>query len=265
MRMILLALLALLALVLASAPAQAGSRLVDRPAAREALAQGAGGARAADAPARIRRPTWLRRVTVTEYYPVPERFFVGRRVRAPGIPGLHRIDWLYSARGLTMEGDGVGLDGRRYSIESVGSGGWVDRLGRRSCIGCARGVFWRAGGFYRNSAKRLTFPLEAGGWFNGVGRRWVPLPGVSFDTGPSLDLEYYASLAVDPRVIPLGSRVYVPYYAKRKLGNGWFVAQDTGGAIGGRHVDVYRPAPASADEHGRTLRDQRIYVVPPRR
>ena len=264
MRFTLLALLAGLALAVAAVPASGGSRVVDRPAAREALERG-GGPATARAAARIRRPTWVSRVHVTEYYPVPERFFVGRRVRAPGLAGLHRIDWLYSARGLTMEGDGVGLDGRRYSIESVGRGGWVDRLGRRSCIGCARGVYWRAGGFYRNAAGRLTFPLDAGGWFNGAGRRWVPLPGVSFDTGPSLDLAYYASLAVDPRVIPLGSRVYIPYYARRKLGNGWFRAQDTGGAIGGRHVDVYRPPPSSAADHGRTLRGQRIYVVPPRR
>jgi 3D (Asp-Asp-Asp) domain-containing protein len=252
-------LLAILVLLVAAAPAGAGagSRVVDRPAARQAIAHGA-------KTAKIRKPTWISRVAITEYYPVPESSFVGRKVRAPGLPGMHRIDWLYSARGLTMEGDGVGLDGKRYSVQSVGRGGWVDRLGRRSCIGCARGVYWRAGGFYRNSAKRLTYPLDAGGWFNGAGRKWVPLPGVSFDTGPSLDLDYYASLAVDPRVIPLGSRVYVPYYAKRKLGTGWFVAQDTGGAIGGRHIDVYRPAPESG-EGGRSLRGQRIYVVPPRR
>ncbi|MDX6698822.1 MAG: hypothetical protein QOE65_2219 [Solirubrobacteraceae bacterium] len=258
MRFALLALAFALVLALAP-PAVAGPRLVDRPAARAALAHA--GSKAATR--KIRKPTWVSGVSVTEYFPVPEAWFVGEKVRGPGIPGLHRIDWLYSARGLTMEGDGVGLDGQRYSIESVGSAGWVDRLGRRSCIGCARGVYWRAGGFYRNSANRLTYPLDAGGWFNGVGRKWVPLPGVRFDSGPSLDLTYYASVAVDPRVIPLGSRVYIPYYAKRKLGTGWFVAEDTGGAIGGKHVDVYRPAPDS-DSGGRSLSGERIYVVPPR-
>lgn len=40
-----------------------------------------------------------------------------------------------------------------------------------------------------------------------------------------------AGLAVDPRVIPLGSRVYVPGY-------GVLVADDTGGAIRGRRVDI---------------------------
>ena len=38
-------------------------------------------------------------------------------------------------------------------------------------------------------------------------------------------------LAVDPRVIPLGSRVYVP-------GHGILVADDTGGAIRGRRIDI---------------------------
>jgi 3D (Asp-Asp-Asp) domain-containing protein len=256
-------LLAALAVALAcAAPAAAGSRVVDRPAARAALARHTASAAASK---KIRKPTWIRNAQITEYYPIPERFFVGRKVRAPGLSGVHRIDWLYSARGLTMEGDGVGLDGRRYHVDSTGHGGWVDRLGRASCIGCSRGVYWRAGGFWRNSSKRLTYPLDGGGWFNGVGQKYVPLPGVAFGAGPSLDLKYYASLAVDPSVIPLGSRVYIPYYAKRKLGTGWFVAQDTGGAIGGRHVDVYRPAPASIDDEGRSLSGQRIYVVPPRR
>ena len=244
------------------APAGAGSRLVDRPAAREALAHGLVSAARIR---KIRKPTWLTRVQVTEYYPIPESFFFGRKVKAPGLPGVHRIDWLYSARGLTMEGDGVGLDGDRYHVESTGSGGWVDKLGRSSCIGCSRGVYWRAGGYWKNSLKRLTYPLDAGGWFNGLGKRYVPLPGVSFGRGPSLDLTYYASLAVDPSVIPMGSRVYIPYYKKRHLGTGWFIAQDTGGAIGGRHVDVYRPAPESIDDEGRSLSGQRIYVVPPRK
>jgi 3D (Asp-Asp-Asp) domain-containing protein len=264
MRLPLLALLLCLAAACAPA-ASAGARVVDRPALRAALARG-GATAHKSATQRIRKPTWVSGVYITEYYPVPERWFVGARVKAAGLSGLHRIDWLYSARGLTMEGDGVGLDGRRYSIGSVGSAGWVDRLGRRSCIGCAGGVFWRAGGYYRNRANRLTFPLDAGGWFSGAGLRWVPLPGVSFNSGPSLDLTYYASLAVDPNVIPIGSRVFIPYYQKQNLGPnpGWFVAQDTGGAIGGRHIDVYRPAPESSSDGGRSLSGQRIRVIPPR-
>jgi hypothetical protein len=209
----------------------------------------------------ITRPMWLSGATVTEYYPVPESWFDGAFVDAPGLSGAHRVDWLYSARGLTMEGDGIGLDGRRYHASDTGRGGWVDRGGRGSCIGCGGGVFWRAGGFWRNARGALTYPLAGGGWFAGAGRRYVPLPGVRFSPGPSRPLRYYQSVAVDPRTIPLGSRVYIPYY--RGISGGWFTAQDTGGAIGGRHVDVYRTPPPGGE--GRSLSAQRIYVEPPRR
>jgi len=92
----------------------------------------------------------------------------------------------------------------------------------------------------------------------------VPLRGVTFAPGPSLPLKYYQSIAVDPSVIALGSRVYIPAYRHDGHG-GWFIAQDTGGAIIGRHVDVYRPPPVAATDTGLELTDQRIYVIAPRR
>jgi 3D (Asp-Asp-Asp) domain-containing protein len=92
--------------------------------------------------------------------------------------------------------------------------------------------------------------------------RTFPYGGVTFAPEPSQPLRYYHSIAVDPRLIPLGSRVYVPAY--RQIGGGWFVAQDTGGAITGPHIDVYRPAPASPQDLGRYMTQQRILVIPPR-
>ena len=65
-------------------------------------------------------------------------------------------------------------------------------------------------------------------------------------------------------MIPLGSRVYVPAYANDGHG-GWFVAQDTGGAINGRHIDVYRTPPASPLDSGQYLTSQRIFVIKPKR
>ncbi len=65
-------------------------------------------------------------------------------------------------------------------------------------------------------------------------------------------------------MIPLGSRVYVPAY--RDDGHdGWFVAQDTGGAINGRHIDVFRPPPTVSGKAGQELTSERIYVIRPRR
>jgi 3D (Asp-Asp-Asp) domain-containing protein len=77
-------------------------------------------------------------------------------------------------------------------------------------------------------------------------------------------LHYYQSIAVDPSVIPLGSRVYVPAYSHDGHG-GWFLAQDTGGAVTGAHIDVYRSPPATPGTSGQELTGQRIYVIKPAR
>lgn len=45
---------------------------------------------------------------------------------------------------------------------------------------------------------------------------------------------HWGTIAVDPGVIRLGSKVYVSGY-------GWSRAEDTGGAIGGAHIDAWVP------------------------
>jgi 3D (Asp-Asp-Asp) domain-containing protein len=210
---------------------------------------------------------WLSSVTITEYWPAPESWFVGRLVSAPGLAGRHRIDWLYSAMGVSMEGQGLGLDGRMYHIDALGIGGWVTRSGAPTSPsnGWAAGPpYWRAGGYWRARGGGVTFPLALGGWSAGPGRTYVPLRGVTFAAGGALSLRFYQSIAVDPSVIPMGSRVYIPAYKHDGYG-GWFVAQDTGGAINGHHVDVYRPPPASPTSGGHYYTGQRIYVIRPHR
>ncbi len=217
-------------------------------------------------PSKHDRGRWLTRVTITEYWPAPENWFVGRLVSAPGLPDRHRIDWLYSAVGVSMEGQGLGLDGRMYHIESLGIAGWVTAAGLPTSPsdGWAAGSpYWRAGGYWRTHSGSITFPLQAGGWSAGRGRDYMPLRGVTFAPGAAVPLSIYQSIAVDPTVIPLGSRVYIPAYKDDGHG-GWFVAQETGGAINGRHVDVYRTPPASATDGGQYRTGQRIYVIEPR-
>ncbi len=218
-------------------------------------------------PSKHARGQWLSRVTITEYWPAPESWFRGRLVTAPGLTGRHRIDWLYSATGVSMEGDGIGLDGRQYHIASLGDGGWVtaDGVTTSPSSGWSAGApYWRAGGYWRNRRGAVTFPLTAGGWSDGPGRRYVPLSDVTFAAGASLPLHFYESIAVDPGVIPLGSRVYVPAYRDDGHG-GWFIAQDTGGAINGRHIDVYRSPPPSPADAGQDLAGERIFVIKPRK
>jgi 3D (Asp-Asp-Asp) domain-containing protein len=217
-------------------------------------------------PGRGGRGVWLRGVRITEYWPAPEAWFVGRPVKAPGLAGRHRIDWLYSAMGVSMQGEGIGLDGRTYHIEALGDGGWVTvgGLPTSPVDGWAAGApYWRAGGYWRNHAGGVSFPLAGGGWSAGTGRRYVPLRGVTFAPGSSLPLSFWQSIAVDPSLIPLGSRVYIPAYRHDGYG-GWFVAQDTGGAIAGRHIDVYRSPPASSSDSGANLSDQSVFILKPR-
>ncbi|WP_409303621.1 ubiquitin-like domain-containing protein [Peribacillus sp. SCS-155] len=62
--------------------------------------------------------------------------------------------------------------------------------------------------------------------------------GINLRANPNVRI-----IAVDPRVIPLGSKVYVEGY-------GYAVAADTGGAIKGHKIDVYFPNTADAYRWG---------------
>lgn len=214
------------------------------------------------APAKAR---WLHDVLITSYYPVPERWFVGKRVAAPGLPGLHRVDWLYSGRGVSMQGDGIGLDGRRYHIRRTGGQGWVDEQGKETVAGgggWTRGFpFWRGVG-WRNRKGEVTFPLAAGGWYRGKPKRYIAPRGIEFGVGPSRPLDFWRSIAVDPGVIPLGSLVFVPRLCDTP-GRGWTVAEDIGGAVIGRHIDLYRPAPPGPHQRTEYFEDARVFVLPP--
>ncbi len=65
----------------------------------------------------------------------------------------------------------------------------------------------------------------------------------------------FRTIAVDPSVIPIGSYVYIE-------GIGWRVAEDTGGAIRGRHIDVLLPSTQEAVRFG-VRRHVRVYILPP--
>lgn len=63
--------------------------------------------------------------------------------------------------------------------------------------------------------------------------------GINLNANPNIKL-----IAVDPRIIPLGSKVYVEGY-------GYAVAGDTGGAIKGNIIDVYFASKSEAYRWGR--------------
>lgn len=61
-----------------------------------------------------------------------------------------------------------------------------------------------------------------------------------------------SSIAVDPRVIPLGSKVYIPGY-------GYAIASDTGGAIKGNIIDLYMNSSEECRQWGR--RNVTLHIV----
>jgi hypothetical protein len=216
----------------------------------------------------IQRPRWLTDVLITEYFPAPESWFNGRLVRAPGLAGVHRIDWLYSARGLAMQGEGIGADGRLYHFAGPYSLTWRNADGALTypCAGNP-GVWTNAapawiGPTPINRDDRVTYPLPNGAWSDGPPTRVAAASASArFAPGASLSLSYWHDAAVDPRMIPHGSSLFVPAYCDTPS-RGWFIAADTGGAILGRHIDIYRSPPRIPWDDG-VLRNQRIFVDPP--
>ena len=67
----------------------------------------------------------------------------------------------------------------------------------------------------------------------------ITATGINLKENPNLKV-----IAVDPSVIPLGSKVWVEGY-------GYAVAGDTGGAIKGSKIDLFMPSKSQAYDFGR--------------
>ncbi len=66
-------------------------------------------------------------------------------------------------------------------------------------------------------------------------------------------------IAVDPKVIPLGTRVYVQSL-DGKPDYGYAIAADTGGSIKGNIIDMWVPTYSEAAQNG--VRKMRVYILP---
>lgn len=217
---------------------------------------------------------WLDGFTTTEYHPTPERWFGGPKRTFPGLEGSHRVAWLLSANGIAMAGHGWGETptgpGTRVASYISGSAGWVNERGRPTRPGSGASGWsagppaWLACG-WKNRRGGWTFPAnylsrgEPVRWANGRPHRWVGC-NVRFSAGLARPLRFWNSVAVDPNLFPLGRTwFYIPAYRNTRCA-GWFRADDIGGAIRGRHIDVFRPAPTSPSLL-RTRYNQRVYVA----
>ncbi len=67
------------------------------------------------------------------------------------------------------------------------------------------------------------------------------------------------AIAVDPRVIPLGSRLYITSQDGSSWVYGYAVAEDTGGAIKGNRIDLYFNSEAQCSSFGR--RSAKVYIL----
>lgn len=87
--------------------------------------------------------------------------------------------------------------------------------------------------------------LEATGYTDIAGDRWNNKTASGSHT-------FVGMVAVDPRVIPLGTKLYVEGY-------GLAIAGDTGGAIKGDKIDLFFETRDQAYEFGR--RDRKVYIL----
>ena len=67
------------------------------------------------------------------------------------------------------------------------------------------------------------------------------------------------AIAVDPRVIPLGSKLYITSADGKSWVYGYAVAEDTGGAIKGNRIDLYFNSEAQCNSFGR--RTAKVYIL----
>jgi 3D (Asp-Asp-Asp) domain-containing protein len=182
---------------------------------------------------------------ITYYWFAPESDGQAQPVTAPGLTGSYREDFLYSAWGVPMEGTGTTLLGRH--VQWAGADGaaayWVNLQGSRTdptAAGWTNGApYWRNGGA-RSATGAVTFRRLDGSWSNGPAVKTLPYHDV-FASGIGSPVTQWHSIATDPSVIPYGTRVYVAALAATPA-KGCFVADDTGGAILQKHIDVLVPA-----------------------
>jgi 3D (Asp-Asp-Asp) domain-containing protein len=179
---------------------------------------------------------------LTYYWFAAESGFVGAKLKAPGIAGTYREDFLYSARGVPMEGTGTAASGAHVHYAGTHGGYWVTKAGVKTVPGASGwsngAPYWRDGG-WRTVAGAVTFQRVDGTWVNGTGKTKLPYHD-DFGSGEGTDVTEWLSIATDLRVIARGTHVYVPQLAGSPA-HGCFRADDTGGAIIGTHIDVFVP------------------------
>jgi len=167
-------------------------------------------------------------VKFTAYHVALESDLIGgATVEDPkGLTGGFSQEFLYSARGVCMQGSGVALDGTIIKY-SHGGAGWINS-DHEPTAAIPGTTDWTNGSpFWISDESTVVFYVQRGQFIEGFGATVYP----------------WYSVAVDDKTIPLGSVVYVEELDGRVVDgvalNGYMMAVDTGGAIKGARADVY--------------------------
>ncbi|GLX65957.1 3D domain-containing protein [Paenibacillus glycanilyticus] len=92
--------------------------------------------------------------------------------------------------------------------------------------------------------------------------------GAASENGGWAGLDYFGNqlkvgtVAVDPKVIPLGTKLYITGYSSNGLPTGGMIAtaSDVGGAIKGNRVDIYLPGtPAEVSKFG--IQNIKVFIL----
>ncbi|MHB1683754.1 MAG: LysM peptidoglycan-binding domain-containing protein [Bacilli bacterium] len=182
---------------------------------------------------------------------------VGEKV---AMPFLYRVDagdslWYIARRYQTTAGAIRKLNGLSSNLihpnqtlllarGSVGAATWVATTTPRRLSGAATS----------------TVAASTGGT---GGQQTLTMTATSYDAsaasnGPWGALNYFGQplqfgdVAVDPSVIPLGTRLFISGYTDPALPRGGFyaTANDVGGAIRGKRVDIFLPTASQANQFG---------------
>ena len=72
-----------------------------------------------------------------------------------------------------------------------------------------------------------------------------PIYNMSKSSEKQCVIAKWGTIAVDPSVIPYGTKVYIPRFGKT------FVAEDCGGAIKGNKIDIFMNSESECNSWGR--------------
>ncbi|MBC8536562.1 3D domain-containing protein [Feifania hominis] len=185
-------------------------------------------------------------VTVTEETEIP---FDVKRLGVQTIPKGKTVEKVKGENGLaTVVVQNMVVDGQLLSSKVVS-----EEITKAPVQGV---VEYGVGGEFstsRGEALRYShyIDLKATAYTYGESGKW----GDITSTGKPVQVGY---VAVDPKVIPYGTRMYITY-PNGKVAYGYAVAEDTGGGIKGNRIDLFMETSAECKAFG--VRKVRAYIL----